>query len=346
MADKDEQTRETQKLFDLMFKFLLKEASPGAIVHFINGLFGKDYPQDASVTFAATESVEIQPAQSPKLTKKLGPIQSDMILVLNGDAFLLEAQIDDDETIALRAFQYGFAYARQTKTISKDKALITLLMPDTRIIYWETYGKTPDKVTLRLVFPDRSEHDYEIETFKMLNQSLETLEERKMLLLLPFCLLKFRKEVKKRSTTKEKRQQLAEQMHELLLKLEAMIERGKKLGFLSSGDVGMLLDRISQMHKELYTIYPEFMEEQMQLEERLKSRSVEQERYWKMQSVEQERYWKKYAEEREREGKLKGELKGKREERNQIVNLIKTGNVTIEQLIEQLTQEAADTPSE
>ncbi|MHC6204107.1 hypothetical protein ACYULU_13055, partial [Breznakiellaceae bacterium SP9] len=222
MAEKDESERETPQLFDLMFKYLLKEAGSTAIVHFINGLFGKDYHPDSSVTFAATESIAIpQSNQSQKLEK----IQSDMVLIVAGDAFLIEAQIDDDETIALRAFQYGFAHARQTKTISKDETLITLLMPEAQIIYWETSRKTPDKVTLRLVFPDGSKHDYEIKTFKMLEASLETLEKRKMLLLLPFTLLKFRREVKERTTTKEKRRQLANEMRELLLELENMIKR-------------------------------------------------------------------------------------------------------------------------
>jgi hypothetical protein len=53
----------------------------------------------------------------------------------------------------------------------------------------------PDKVILRLLFPDISVHDYEIEAFKVLKQSVETLGERNMALLFPFYLLKFHKEV-------------------------------------------------------------------------------------------------------------------------------------------------------
>ncbi|GHU49308.1 hypothetical protein FACS1894200_07810 [Spirochaetia bacterium] len=325
MAEKDELDRETPQLFDLMLKCLLKEASPSAVVHFINGLFGKDYPPDSSVTFAATESIAIPQPNKPQ---KLEKIQSDIILIVAGDDFLVEAQIDDDETIALRVFQYGFAHARRTKTISEDETLIPLLMPEARIIYWETSRKTPDKVTLRFVFPDDSKHDYEIKTFKMLEANLETLEKRKMLLLLPFTLLKFRQEVKNRSTTKEKRRQLANEMKELLVDLENMIERANKEGLLSTGDAGMLFDRIVQMYNELYKPYPEFMEEQMQLEERLKSRSKEM-----------ERYWTKYVEERSQEVRLETRL----EERRQILDLLTQKHLTKEQLIELLTQEMADT---
>jgi hypothetical protein len=50
-------SRETLHLFDLMFKYFLKEASHPALVHFINGLFDKHYPPDSPVTFAPTETV-------------------------------------------------------------------------------------------------------------------------------------------------------------------------------------------------------------------------------------------------------------------------------------------------
>jgi hypothetical protein len=100
-----EQNRETLHLFDLMFKAILTDASHPAIVHFINGLFGARYPQNSPVTFAPTESVTQQSAH-------LSGIRSDMLLTVAGDPFLLEAQIHDDENIALRIFQYSIGYAQ------------------------------------------------------------------------------------------------------------------------------------------------------------------------------------------------------------------------------------------
>jgi hypothetical protein len=151
MADtgkSDKPERETLQLFDLMFKFLLKEASAPALVHFINGLFGKDYPTDSRVSFPATESIQEQPQK-----QGLEKIQSDLILMINSDAFALEAQIGDDETIALRAFQYGFAYSKQNMQISEDESYIKLKMPFARILYWETTRKTPDNDVVISVLP-------------------------------------------------------------------------------------------------------------------------------------------------------------------------------------------------
>jgi hypothetical protein len=151
----------------------------------------------------------------------------------------------------------------------------------------------------------------------MLDQSLETLEQRKLMLLLPFCLLKFRKEVKKRNATSEKRKQLAEEMKKLLHKLEEVIERSRAQGLLSNGDAGMVMDRIGQMHDELYNPYPEFEEAHMELQERLRT------------------HWQDYY--------VEGERKGEQKNRDKILDLIDKKNYTVEQIREILIKDAQQT---
>jgi hypothetical protein len=112
------------------------------------------------VTFAATESVSRQ-------AERLEKIASDMMITIGGDAFLIEAQINNDESIALRVFQYSFAYAVRTRRTAGD--VTTLDIPAARIVYWETTRRTPDKVTTRLVFPDKTTHDYEVDALKVLD---------------------------------------------------------------------------------------------------------------------------------------------------------------------------------
>jgi hypothetical protein len=308
-------------------------------VHFINGLFGKDYPTDSRVSFPATESIQEQPQK-----KGLEKIQSDLILMINSDAFALEAQIEDDETIAPRAFQYGFAYSKQNMQISKDGSRIRLKMPFARILYWEATRKTPDKVTLELEFEDGSQHTYEVTTFKMLDQSLETLEQHRMMLLFPFCLLKFRREVKKPGTTSEKRKQLAEEMKALLLNLEKLVKHSQSEGLLSIGDARMVMERIEQMHEELYNPYPEFEEVAMDLRERLRTPGADAIREAEQRG--EQRGEQKGKRKGEQEGKRKGEQEGKRKERKQILELIIQKNYTLEQLKEILIQEDQQTTTQ
>jgi len=60
----------------------------------MNGLFDKNYKPNSKVEFLPSESVSEQKG-------KLGKIVSDIPLSVNGDYYLIEAQISDDLEIAL-----------------------------------------------------------------------------------------------------------------------------------------------------------------------------------------------------------------------------------------------------
>jgi hypothetical protein len=120
--------RETAQLFDLMFKLLMQEASSAALVQFINGLFGKSFRPDTKIQRVITEHVI-------KRKHKLESIRSDCILEAEGKDFMIEVQIGNDRTIALRILEYGMARARKTACSSKDGSLIVLILPDPKVIY-------------------------------------------------------------------------------------------------------------------------------------------------------------------------------------------------------------------
>ncbi|MDR1220594.1 MAG: hypothetical protein LBK73_13425 [Treponema sp.] len=139
-------------------------------------------------------------------------------------------------------------------------------MPAARVVYWETTRRAPDKEALRLVFPDKSAHDYDVESLKVLDQSLEALDRRDMLF--PFSLLKFRREMKKSGADVERRKELAGEMKGMPREMEGFLSAGWNEGRLSGGDAAMTLER---MYEELYGLYPEFEEAKMELRERLRT---------------------------------------------------------------------------
>ena len=65
--------RETQQIFDLVLKRLMKLSSQ-AVIQFINGLFGTDHPPDSTVEYPSTEQI----------SRKLRRLMSDIIIVING----------------------------------------------------------------------------------------------------------------------------------------------------------------------------------------------------------------------------------------------------------------------
>lgn len=330
-------SRETRQLFDLMVKCLLKDISSGTVIHWINGLFGTAYPPNSAVRFGKTEAVN-------RRGQKLVKLQADLIMSISieteateWDDYVVEAQIENDETMGLRIFEYGFAYAHETKQIHDQGRLIEMTIPQGCVIYWECTKNTPDYIILRLRSKkDRSRYfDYEVEVFKMPEQSLEELEAKKLLVLLPFCLVRFRKEVKKGNLPAEERKALAEQERALIEALEGMLRRGEEAGIIPSADSLVVMEQIQRMHQELYGNYPEFKEVQMVLEEQLRSK-------WRIHERELSSQWK--AHERELVSQWKAqEQKAVQQTEAKIIGLFRQG-YSLEEVEKLLAAEAAATP--
>ena len=259
--------RTTAQLFDTMFKSIIHDASASAIVHLINGIYKKNYPLDMNVKIEPNEFIK----EHPK-TGKLERIVTDIIITLSSpkekakDVFLLEAQIDDDLDMTLRIFNYSTAIALRSRKVSKDNSYMKIKMPVPAVIYWET-SKTKDIVEIEIEFPDNKTVVYEVPSFKILNHNVSELEG--LALLLPFYILKIRKELK-RTTNPGKRTQLAKKLEGYILEIDETIKKCKKNNYISNEDAEMLRGRMLKMNKELYGEYNEFKEVDMTLKQLLK----------------------------------------------------------------------------
>jgi hypothetical protein len=258
---------QTAQLFDLMFKYILKEASSPAVVHFINGLFDKKYKPSSKVEFLQSESVSEQKG-------RLAKIVSDIPLSINSDYYLIEAQISEDLDITLRAFQYAFVLAKSNKAISEDGSLIKLELPEPKIIYFENPDTVPDFVTVEIKYP-KGEFSYKVPAFKILENPISEFERRNLDLLLPFYLLKFRRELQKKNVRSEKRKEIANRMADLISEIDQILERHSKKNVISREDASLLAHELAIMHDELYGNYKEFKEVNMTLMEKVKTRNDE-----------------------------------------------------------------------
>jgi hypothetical protein len=285
MATKDEgeKTRATHKIFDLTIKYLFREASSGVIVDAVNALLDKQHPTDSNVSFKETESVADRGSG-------LENFRSDFIIGINDKDYVIEVQIGNDNTMGIRIFEYGFAHAsrKADMDIKEGGALIEIDMPDGCVIFLETTRTTPDRITLRLKAPDGRSFDYDIKVFKMPEQSLESLEAKKLLPLLPFCILQFNKELEKKSLTPEERRALAESATRMIDDLKAALARSREKGLVNDRDCVVILESAARLYKEIYFSYSEFKEGNNMLEQTIGSRlrAVEQQAEFRLQAVE------------------------------------------------------------
>jgi predicted transposase/invertase (TIGR01784 family) len=245
------------QVFDKSFKRILQEASPGTVVSFINGLFDTDFMPDSEVIFLNNESVR----------EDLGGICSDMLMSVNrAHLFHIEAEIDPELNMALRMFDYGYAAALKRRKVGTD-GVITLDFPKARALYWETTKKTPDTLTLRLIFPDDSVHNFRVETFKVLEHDLKDMERLRLDLLLPFQILKFRNRIK----SADSRQAVAPELTAELKRLVGMAVELREKGILTANDELVIIGQIEILYNQIYTPYGEFMEAKKVIDEMVMS---------------------------------------------------------------------------
>jgi predicted transposase/invertase (TIGR01784 family) len=247
--------RQTAQIFDLVFKHLL-HLSPAAVVQFINGLFGARHPPDSGVSYSETETV----------SRKLRRLHSDILLTIEGRAYHIEAQSGDDAEMIIRVFEYAFAAGLRAKTVSGN--CITVKFPASRVIYLKPTGRTPDLAILRLRFPDGTSHDYTVESLKLLDYSIEDLEQKNLILLLPFYVLKLEGRVRKAKTSQE-RVRLSGEMKRLLETLAETADRGERAGRFTAADKQVVIEHLERLFQELYMQYTEFKETNMILQDRI-----------------------------------------------------------------------------
>jgi len=255
--------RKTAQIFDLMFKSIMKDASSSAVVHLINGIYKKNYPLDTKVTIEPNELIKEHP-KSGDMEK----IISDIVITLHSenkkDTFLLEAQIDDDLEMILRIFNYTTLIALDKKTFSADGSCMKIEMPSPVVIYWET-SNTKDIVSVEIKFPNKKSVVYEIPTFKVLQHSVSELEN--MALLLPFYILKIRKELERKGIDSAKRKILSKKLEGYVIEIGKVFKRLVKNNYITAKDAAMLLRRLLTMNVELYGKYKEFVEVDMTLKQ-------------------------------------------------------------------------------
>ena len=247
-----------------MFKSIIKEASPSAIVHMINGIYKKNYPLHAT-------NVKIEPTEFIKENPKSGKLEkyvSDIVITLSSesqkDTYFIEAQINDDFEMSLRIFNYSVLIALERRTVSDDGSCMEIDMPSPAVIYWET-SRTRDVVSIRINFPNNKSILYKVPTFKVLQHSVSELEG--MALLLPFYILKIREELKKKGTDSEKRKELSRELEGYVIEICKTFDRCKKNNYITEKDLAILLRRLSRLNNELYGEYEEFTEVDMALKQ-------------------------------------------------------------------------------
>jgi hypothetical protein len=248
----------TPQLFDKIAKRLLR-LSGRAVIRCINGLYDVNYPLHCPVEYPNPVSVN----------SKLQERRADMFMNILDDephCFHLEVQTDDALNMVIRMFEYDAAYAIATSSQElvpgarkKADAMWMMKFPAPLVLCWDARATSPDTLTVRILFSDKGSYDYEVPVFKLLDYTVGELEAKGLVILLPFCVIKFRDKVKEARTVAA-RVQLAAELRVIVNDVLAAFDRGVRAGYVLADDREDLIDSTDRLLRELYHPYTEFTE--------------------------------------------------------------------------------------
>lgn len=179
----------SENLWDEITK-LITEKMPNQLLPLIEEVFHKKYPAGTSIKLLRTE--HIVPAMEE--SRHMKNIFTDItILVQEKDVYHIECQMDMDNEIVIRLIEYDFHIAMTHNHFIDKDGIYNLVFPQSVIMYPGTSASIEDTLKCRVIFPDKSTHEYSVPVVRVQSYNLEQIKEKHLTLFVPFMLIQFQK---------------------------------------------------------------------------------------------------------------------------------------------------------
>lgn len=232
-------------IYDRVAKRCLMLSKP-AIIRFINGIFGTHHALNSPVDYNWTEHTD------DDLKRTL----ADTIITINHRfSYHIEFQIMVDGSIAFRILEYGFHHAMKNRKYNSEENV--LIFPEPVLIYLYEGQHQPDNQTLTIRFGEQGEFHYKIPTIKYLTLSQKELEQKKLIILIPFQILRLRNTFE-RSRSEENLEKLKSLVQHDIIEV---INLNLRAGNITTTDAQKLRRLTQQLFHAVYDKYPEVAQE-------------------------------------------------------------------------------------
>lgn len=231
--------QQIDKIYDKMFKRLLTLSS-GLVIGLINSLFGTDYPSDSTLTYNDKENVDNQ----------LRRTIADSIITVNGlHSYHMEAQVYKDDNIIFRMFNYGYQFSLKNSISGVDR----IVFPEPAIIYLADEEVLPDVYELEIDFGSQGVFRYRVPACNFIAMTLDEIEQKHMILLLPFYIMRLRK-----AMSRDRSPEMLNKLKKLIFNdIMGIINRQMSAGLLLVNDAMVLRRLLVKLYNHLYADYAE-----------------------------------------------------------------------------------------
>ncbi|MCR5420197.1 MAG: hypothetical protein K6E98_04245 [Lachnospiraceae bacterium] len=198
--------------FDNVFRTIAQKM-PFMMVALINEVFDKNYPDNVKYTQLRNEF----------LTEE-GKIITDSIFMIKNKYYHIECQSNPDSTMEVRMIEYDFMIAHEHAR--KEKGTYVINFPESAVLYLRHKKNTPDNLKVIVNMPNGESFDYNTKVIKAQNYTKDEIFQKKLLILVPFYLMRYESMFSRIDTDSKKRVSFLKECEDLRIRLEK--EVGKK----------------------------------------------------------------------------------------------------------------------
>lgn len=169
----------SSNIYGSVFKAMVHK-TPKLLIPFINEVFGRRYEIDAPIVQFNEEH------EGP-----LGTRISDSVFRIEDMVYPLECQSTHDASMVVRVVEYDFSIALQEAL--EQGAPYRMKFPSSCVLLLRHASKTPDYLEMEM--PDSESFRHHTKIYKTQLVSEEEIFRRRLLILLPFYLMRYEKEL-------------------------------------------------------------------------------------------------------------------------------------------------------
>ena len=188
-------------IFDDVFRTMI-EKMPYLAVPLINEVFHTSYPHDVPIVQLRNEHQQ-----------ENGEIITDSCLKIGGKLYHIECQSLDDTTMAIRMIEYDFSIA--VENAQKQGRRYRMDFPRSCVLYLRSGNNTPDFLGVEMALADGNIVLYQISTIKLETYTKDSIFEKNLLMLLPFYIMRYEKNIHEMSENPELFQCLLNEYEEI-----------------------------------------------------------------------------------------------------------------------------------
>ena len=202
-------------IFDDVFRTIAQKM-PQLLIPLINEVFHTSYSEAEHFEQLRNEHYE-----------KYGTIITDSIIRIGNRMYHLECQSTKDETMVIRMFEYDISIAIEHASLEEND-IWEIEFPQSCVLYIRNHRSIPEYHEAIVKFADGQEVHYRVPVLQAKKYTVDRIFEKRLLILLPYHILRYEHLLKHNGTDSKKLQHLLDDFRKINHWLEKASEKENK----------------------------------------------------------------------------------------------------------------------